>query len=82
MELDGYAPGFAIRQVPGGWYERFLYTGDMYEIRESFVDDLYRWVMVRQIELAHNGVGMLNIFGADYPSTREVQILVPVKQTK
>ena len=80
MEADSPAPDFAARTVPGGWYKRFLYTGDMYEIRESFVDDLYRWVMVREIELAHNGIGMLNIFGADYPSTHEVQILVPVKQ--
>jgi AraC family transcriptional regulator len=82
MEISDPArvEGFASRQVPGGWYERFVYTGDMYDIRESFVDDLYRWVMVKEAELVYNGVGMLNIYEADYPSTHEVQILVPVQQ--
>lgn len=82
METDAPAPGFTARLIPGGWYEKFLYTGDMYEIRESFVDDLYRWVMVREIELRPNGIGMLNIFGSEYPFTHEVQILVPVKEPK
>ena len=78
----GRAEGLTPRLVPEGWYERFLYTGDMYDIRESFIDDLYRWVMVKEVELAYNGVGMLNIFQKDYPSTHQVQILVPVKNPK
>jgi AraC family transcriptional regulator len=67
------------RTIPSGWYEKFLYTGDMFDIRLSFVNDLYRWVIVKEIELEMNGIGMLNIFMADYPETHEVQILVPIK---
>jgi AraC family transcriptional regulator len=81
MEADRPGPeeGLAAQTVPEGWYERFVYAGDMFDIRESFVDDLYRWVMVKEVELLYNGVGMLNVFREDYPVTREVQILVPVK---
>ena len=76
----GPPEGFAPRLVPSGWYERFLYVGDMFDIRESFVDDLYRWVIAREIELLDNGIGMLNVFREDYPITREVEIFVPVKK--
>ncbi len=72
-------PGLKFRVILGGRYVRFVYSGDMFDIRESFVDDLYRWVIVKEVTLAHNGVGMLNIFKRDYPSTHEVQILVPLK---
>ncbi len=54
----------------------------MFDVRLSFVNDLYRWVIVNEIELEMNGIGMLNIFMADYPQTGEVQILVPIKQLK
>ena len=70
---------FITRNVPAGWYEKFFYTGDMFDIRLSFIDDLYRWVMVKEIELVTNGIGMLNIFKPDYPETHEVEILVPIK---
>lgn len=79
---DGQAKGetgFEKRVVPSGWYARFIYSGDMFKIRESFVDDLYRWIMVKEILLNPNGVGMLNIFDEDYTETNAVQILVPVK---
>ncbi len=68
------------RTVPAGWYAQFVYTGDMFDIRLNFSDDLYHWVIVKEIELAMNGIGMLNIFRADYPETREVQILVPIRR--
>jgi AraC family transcriptional regulator len=79
---EGLKEGFESKMVPEGWYQRFLYTGDMYDIRESFMDDLYRWIMVKEVELLYNGIGMLNIFQDDYPSTHAVQILVPVKNPK
>lgn len=66
--------------VPQGWYVRFIYYGDMFNIRETFIDDLYRWIMAKGIELNYNGVGMLNIFDKDYLKTSEVQILVPIKE--
>ena len=77
-----HAEAFKGRIVPEGWYASFVYCGDMFDIREAFIDDLYRWVMVREVELNPNGVGMLNIFGKDYGSTGSVQILVPVKEPK
>ncbi len=68
------------RTIPAGPYARFLYTGDMFDIRLSFINDLYRWVIVKEIKLEKTGIGMLNIFMADYPETKAVQILVPIKQ--
>jgi len=78
--VPGRVEGFAPRLVPEGWYERFVYVGDMFDIRESFVDDLYRWVMVREVELLDNGIGMLNVFREDYPISQVVEIFVPVKK--
>ena len=71
---------FKKRIIPEGWYAAFIYHGDMFNIRETFVDDLYRWIMVKEIELNPNGVGMINIFDKDYLKTNEVQILVPIKK--
>jgi AraC family transcriptional regulator len=73
---------YGARIVPEGWYARFAYRGDMFDIREAFVDDLYRWIMVREVRLNPNGVGMLNIFEKDYGSTGNVQIYVPVYRTE
>lgn len=78
----GENSNFQRRAVPQGWYERFIYVGDMFEIRESFVDDLYRWIIIKEIELNPNGVGMLNIYEHDYEKTKEVQIYVPIKKTE
>ncbi len=78
-DVPGSTEVFQSCLVPEGRYERFLYYGDMFDIRESFVDDLYRWIIVKEVELADNGIGMLNIFSKDYPITHEVQILIPVK---
>lgn len=72
------APGFMERAVPGGWYVDFQYRGDMFDIRESFIDDLYRWIMVKEAELNSNGVGMVNIYNNDYPDNNLVHILIPV----
>lgn len=65
--------------VPSGWYIAFNYNGDMFDIREVFIDDLYKWIMVKEAELKHNGIGMLNIYERNYPDNNAVQILVPVK---
>jgi AraC family transcriptional regulator len=79
---DNQKSVFNTRLVPEGWYAKFIYRGDMFNIREAFIDDLYRWVMVKEIELNPNGVGMLNIYEKDYDATGHVQILVPVKAPK
>lgn len=81
-EVPIQAESLKTRLIPGGWYEKFIYIGDMYDIRETFIDDLYRWVMVKEIELNYNGIGMINIFQKDYQDTHEVQILVPIKIPK
>ena len=67
-------------RIPGGWYADFLYHGDMFDIREVFIDDLYKWIMVKEIKLAANGIGMLTIYPGDYPRNACVRILVPIQQ--
>jgi AraC family transcriptional regulator len=66
--------------VPEGWYVDFLYQGDMFDIREVFIDDLYKWIMVKEAELNPNGIGMLNIYEKNYPKDNKVHILVPIKK--
>lgn len=66
--------------IPGGWYADFLYCGDMFDIHEVFIDDLYKWIMVKQAKLCANGIGMLTIYPSDYPNDPHVHILVPVQQ--
>ncbi|HWQ29586.1 MAG TPA: AraC family transcriptional regulator, partial [Negativicutes bacterium] len=81
--LEAERPGpdtpFDLRIVPEGWYAGFVYRGDMFDISEAFVDDLYRWIMVKEVQLNPNGIGMLDIFEKDYPATGIVKIFVPVK---
>lgn len=70
----------AARHVPGGWYACFTYHGEILDIRSTFVDDLYRWIMIKEIELCSNGVGMLNIFNKQSIQNQEMRILVPIKR--
>jgi AraC family transcriptional regulator len=72
----------AFRQVPGGWYARFDYQGDMVDIRSTFVDDLFRWILIKDIRLNSNGVGMLTLYDKDYFSTQAVKIYIPVLMEK
>jgi AraC family transcriptional regulator len=67
-----------LRQVPGGWYARFDYTGDIVGIRSTFVDDLFRWILVKDIRLDANGVGMLTLYDEDYFISQAVKIFIPV----
>lgn len=66
--------------IPGGWYVDFIYLGDMFDIREVFIDDLYKWIMVKEAEINPNGIGMLNIYENNYPEDNKVHILVPIKK--
>ena len=68
-----------LRQVPGGWYARFDYQGDMVDIRSTFVDDLFRWIFLKNIHLHSNGVGMLTEYDDTYFTNQTVKIFVPVK---
>lgn len=70
---------YKTRTIPAGWYVEFQYKGDMFEIREAFIDDLYRWIIIKEAELNANGIGMLNIYNMNYPNNDEVRILVPIK---
>lgn len=72
--------GFSIFEVPQGWYADFYYQGDMFQIREAFSDDLYRWVMVKEAKLNANGIGMLDIYQGAYPEDPSVRILIPIQQ--
>ena len=64
--------------VPGGWYVDFSYHGDMFDISDVFIDDLYKWIMVKEVEINPNGVGMLNIYRNDYWKDSAVRMLVPI----
>ena len=72
--------GLKVRNVPAGWYACFTYHGEMLDILATYNEDFYRWVLVKEIELSPNGIGMLNIF--DQQDMQNVRILVPVKQPK
>lgn len=66
-------------KVPKGWYVKFKYKGDMYNIRTTFIDDLYRWIMVKEVKLANGNIGMINVYNKDYVSNNgEVIILIPI----
>ena len=52
----------------------------MFDIREVFIDDLYKWIMVKEVEICPNGIGMLNIYENSYPANSGVHILVPLKK--
>ncbi len=69
--------GLMPRNLPEGWYSCFNYYGDMLRIRNTFVEDLYRWIMLKEIELSSNGIGMVNIFNLN--DRNDVSILVPIK---
>jgi AraC family transcriptional regulator len=66
--------------IPSGWYVNFEYRGDMFEIRESLIEDLYRWIMVKEAKLNYNHIGMINIYHNNYPEDNRVNILFPIDQ--
>ena len=71
-------PKLDLRAVPGGWYARFDYQGEMVDIRSTFVDDLFRWIFLKDIRLNPIGVGMLTEYDASYFINQTVKIFVPV----
>jgi len=79
-EKDTVRSDFQEFLIPDGWYADFIYLGDMFDIREVFIDDLYKWIMVKEAEINPNGVGMLNIYENNYPENNKVHILVPIKK--
>ena len=52
----------------------------MFNIKEVFIDDLYKWIMVKEAEIKPNGIGMLNIYENNYLANTQVHILVPLKK--
>lgn len=67
------------RVVPQGWFAEFTYYGDMVEMKETFVNDLYRWLMIKEVTLLNVGIGMFNIYEKDYYNTKEVKIRIPIE---
>lgn len=49
-------------------------------MRTTFNEDFYRWMLVKEVELCPNGIGMVNVFDRD--NLQNVHILVPVKEPK
>jgi len=76
VSMDGY---YSFH-VPGGWYVDFSYHGDMFDINDVFIDDLYKWIMVKEAQINPNGIGMLNIYRSDYLENNVVRMLVPIKK--
>lgn len=72
--------GYDSFHVPGGWYVDFSYHGDMFDISDVFIDDLYKWIMVKEAQINPNGIGMLNIYRSDYLENNVVRMLVPIKK--
>ncbi len=69
-----------VYKLPEGWYACFHYYGEMLDIRNTFVEDLYRWIILKEIELKPCGIGMLDIFNLS--DLKDVNILVPIKAPK
>ena len=66
-----------VYKIPEGWYACFRYYGEMLEIRKTFVEDLYRWIILKDIEISTSEIGMLNIYNLN--DLKDVTILLPVK---
>lgn len=65
--------------IPEGKYATITYEGRMAEVRPTFEDDLYRWLIVRGMEIRPVGFSMSVSYGADYPDNPEVTIQIPIK---
>jgi AraC family transcriptional regulator len=68
------------RFLPDGWYACFHYYANMLDIRSTFVDDLYRWILIKEIRLSDNGIGMINLY--DKKDMNNIMILVPIEKIK
>jgi AraC family transcriptional regulator len=64
------------RTIPEGSYACFRYYGNMLDIRGTFVEDLYRWIMLKEIKLCSNGIGMINVY--DVKDINDIRIYVPI----
>lgn len=73
---------FQRRVLPGGWYAGFNYHGDIVEMRSTFTEDLLKWIVIKEVELRQNGVGMLTIVDKDYLFNQKVHILIPIHSPK
>lgn len=77
-DADALARGYRMSGLNGGWCASFDYTGDMAYIRTTFEGDLYRWIALKNLTPNPEGVGMVSIYKQDYPTTKNVNILVPI----
>jgi predicted transcriptional regulator YdeE len=78
-KLQGQYEEDAVFHIPGGYYAAFEYSGDMYNIREVFQDDLFRWLIIKEAVIVDNEIGMMTVYPNRYPEEDLVQIFVPVK---
>jgi AraC family transcriptional regulator len=79
--LDDSKPvNYSAMTIPKGWYAKFEYQGNMFDIQGPLMDDLYRWIMVNDAKLNNIGIGMINIYHKDYPTNDSVTILFPIKE--
>lgn len=71
---------FRENVIPTGWYASFKYYGDMADMRLTFNDDYYKWIIAKEIDLRENGVGMLTRYSSR--DVRDITIFVPAQNPK
>jgi len=52
----------------------------MLNMRTTFEDDIYRWMIIKEIEPCPNGIGMIDVFDINNPE--EIRIMIPVMEAK
>jgi AraC family transcriptional regulator len=80
LQDNSKAVNYPTMTIPQGWYARFEYQGNMFDIQGPLMDDLYRWIMVNDAKLNNIGIGMIDIYHKDYPVNDSVTILFPIKE--
>jgi AraC family transcriptional regulator len=79
--MSGSKPSdYSTMTIPKGWYAKFEYQGNMFDIQGPLMDDLYRWIMVNDEKLNNIGIGMIDIYHKDYPTNDSVTILFPIQE--
>lgn len=71
---------YSTMTIPKGWYVKFEYQGNMFDIQGPLMDDLFRWIMVNDAKLNNIGIGMIDIYHKDYPVNDNVTILFPIME--
>ncbi len=78
LRTPSEAVSYQTMTIPQGWYAKFEYQGNMFDIQGPLMDDLYRWIMINDAKLNNIGIGMIDLYNKDYPADDRVTILFPI----